>query len=62
MYDREPTDPTEDQIRQRAAEVRRGWSKKVRQRRSMNDESGWKPPLVQIVDIVEEANSHSNNA
>jgi hypothetical protein len=55
--DREPGDPTPEQIRQRAAEVRRGWSARVVQRRQTWVTPIWSPPLVLTVELLREMNS-----
>ncbi len=53
---REPSDPTPEQIRKRAAEVRSGWSSRVLKRRRVEDEPTWNPPLVMMIEIVREMN------
>lgn len=52
--DRQPTDPTPEQIRQRAAEVRRRWSKRVVERRQAWVAPPWMPPLVMTIELVRE--------
>jgi hypothetical protein len=55
--DREPTDPTPDQIRERAAEVRRRWSSRVHQSRKVTADPTWSPPLVMTVEILRVLNA-----
>ncbi len=57
--DREPADPTPEQIRQRSAEVRRNWSKRVAARRIAQVISPWAPPLIFTTDVVREMNSRA---
>ncbi len=45
-------DPTPDQIRRRAAAIRKGWSKRTRQRRRVALESTWRPPTVRVTDLA----------
>lgn len=56
-HDREPCDPTPEQIQSRSAEVRRGWSKRVAARRITQVLSPWTPPLVHTIELVREMNS-----
>lgn len=55
--DREPSDPTPEQIQERSAEVRRGWSKRVAARRIVQVLTPWAPPLVYTTELVREMNS-----
>ena len=56
-FDREPSDPTPDEIRERSAEVRKGWSKRVTARRQAWPEPTWTPPLVATVELIREMNA-----
>ena len=58
-HDREPADPTPEQIQQRSAEVRRGWSKRVAARRIAQVISPWAPPLIFTTDVIREMNSRT---
>lgn len=55
-HDREPSDPTPEQIEERSAEVRRGWSKRVAARRVAQAPATWTPPLIYITELVREMN------
>ena len=56
-HDREPSDPTPEQIEERSAEVRRGWSKRVAARRLAQVTSSWAPPLIYATELVREINN-----
>lgn len=56
-FDREPSDPTPDEIRERSAEVRKKWSKRVTARRQAWPDPTWTPPLVMTVELIREMNS-----
>ena len=56
-HDREQSDPTPEQIQERSAEVRRGWSKRVAARRIAQTLLPWVPPLVYTTELVREINS-----
>jgi hypothetical protein len=56
-HDREPSDPTPQQIQERSAEVRRRWSKRVAARRVVQTLSPWLPPLVYTTELVREMNN-----
>jgi len=58
-HDREPSDPTPEQIEARSAEVRRGWSKRVAARRITQMLSPWTPPLVYTTELVREMNGRN---
>ena len=55
--DRQPSDPTQDQIRRRADAIRRRWSPNVAARRRVIPAPTWRPPLVLTVELVREINS-----
>ena len=57
--DREFCDPTPQEIRERAAEIRKKWSPRVAQRRRVSADSKWLPPLVLAIDLVRELNARS---
>ncbi len=57
LHDREPSDPTPEQIEQRSAEVRRGWSRRVAARRITQFFAPWTPPLVYTTELVREFNN-----
>jgi hypothetical protein len=54
--DRDANDPTPDQIRKRAAEVRRRWSRRVHKSRRVTAESTWAPPLILTIELLRELN------
>ena len=58
-YDRDPTDPTPDQIRARAAEVRRAWSARVMKSRRVHARQPWAPPLVMTIQMLRELNARN---
>jgi hypothetical protein len=53
---REATDPTRQEIEERSAEVRSGWSKAVSQRRQAWFDPAWRPPLILTIDLVRQMN------
>jgi hypothetical protein len=59
-FERELSDPTPDEIRERSAEVRRGWSKRVAARRQAWAEPTWSPPLVMTVELIREMNARQD--
>jgi hypothetical protein len=50
ICERKPSDPTPTQIRQRAAAIRRHWSKSIAERRRVWISPSWQPPLIMSVD------------
>ncbi|MGB7324605.1 MAG: hypothetical protein WBD31_07020 [Rubripirellula sp.] len=46
------SDPTPDQIRTRAAAVRRRWSDAQRKRRRVTLVAGWSLPFVHVADVA----------
>ena len=54
--DREATDPTLQEIQERSAAIRRGWSKRVTQRRRAWLDPTWRPPLILTIDLVRQMN------
>ena len=60
LHDREPSDPTPEQIEMRSAEVRRGWSRRVAARRVTQMFAPWSPPLVYTTELVREINSRQD--
>lgn len=56
--DFDPTDPTPEQIDQRSAAIRRGWSKRVAERRKVCAHSNWLPPLLMTGNVVHAINEH----
>ena len=59
LHDREPCDPTPEQIRERSAEVRRGWSKRVAARRLAQAIAPWAPPVIFASDLARELNNNN---
>ena len=59
-FERESSDPTPDEIRERSAEVRRGWRKRVAARRQAWAEPTWSPPLVMTVELIREMNARQD--
>lgn len=55
--DRGPSDPTPEQIRERAAQVRKRWSARMTVRRLVSGLPSWSPPLVGTIDILRELNA-----
>lgn len=55
--DRELSDPTPQEIRERAAEIRKRWSPRVAERRKVAPEPRWSPPLVLTIELVRELNA-----
>jgi len=56
--DREATDPTRQEIEERSAQVRRGWSRAVSQRRQAWFDPTWRPPLILTIDLVRQMNEN----
>ncbi len=50
--ERGPMDPTPEEIRERSAEIRKGWSKRVAERRHVWPEPSWRPPLVMTIELI----------
>ena len=50
--DPSPEDPSPEEIIQRAAAIRRGWSDAQRKRRRAKAHEAWLPPLVAIADVA----------
>ena len=47
-------DPTQEEIQERAAAIRRQWSQRTRERRRVgHEEKHWLPPIVDLDQIVE---------
>ena len=56
VSDREPTDPSPEQIRKRSEAIRRGWSMRVTQRRQVSPATPWRAPLVLTIEVVRQLN------
>jgi hypothetical protein len=54
--EREPIDPTPEQIRQRSEEIRSSWSERVAQRRLVSSGPRWRPPLILTIEVVRQLN------
>ncbi len=59
--DRQLSDPTQQQIRERAAAVRKRWSREVKERRRVTPVASWRPPLVMTVELVREINARNES-
>ncbi len=57
--DRQPSDPTLDQIRRRADVIRSCWSDSVAERRRVAPAPNWRPPLILTVELVREINARN---
>jgi hypothetical protein len=51
-----PRKHVNDEIEERSAEVRSGWSKAVSQRRQAWFDPAWRPPLILTIDLVRQMN------
>jgi hypothetical protein len=56
--ERAQCDPTPEQIRERALQVRRKWSDRTRHRRRDKSHATWLVPLVNVADISAAANNN----
>ena len=61
--DRQLIDPTPEQIQQRSEEIRRRWSDRVAERRSVGGGPRWRPPLILTLEVVRQLNQqHKENS
>lgn len=51
ILDREAGDPTPEQIRIRAEQIRRGWSERVREGRRRRKVQRWLVPEIRVAEI-----------
>ena len=49
-------DPTPEEIEERSAEIRRGWSARVREKRKVHNAGSWRPPFVMTIELVRQLN------
>ena len=54
--DRDQSDPSPEEIRKRSAEIRKGWSRRVIERRQAWTETSWRPPLILTLEVIQQLN------